>query len=49
MELKVSATIYFEPDTEMSEEGALNQLHEVLEENLDETGVSYEINRIIYD
>lgn len=44
MKLKVLATIYFEPDAEMSEESALNQLQETLEENLDGTGVSYELH-----
>ncbi len=45
MKLKVLATIYFEPDAEMSEEGALDQLQATLEENLDGTGVSYELHR----
>lgn len=49
MKLKVLATIYFEPDAEMSEEGALDQLQETLEENLAGTGVSYELHVINKD
>lgn len=50
MELNVLANIYFEPDQpEMSEEDALNQLHEILENALDDTGVSYQIHKVISD